>query len=118
MRKAVSIVWDYEEGEEGSFTELPGSAVIPDGIPEDGVTDYLSDTYGWLVCSYSLEEDEPEQSKEVPRKWYWRLLNTRGDVIGEGSGYETKEEAEAAAMEYIEANSITDYTLDVSQPDA
>lgn len=60
MRKAINIVWDTEE-EGNNYTELPGSVAIPDGIPEDGVADYLSDKYEWLVSSYSLEEDETEE---------------------------------------------------------
>ena len=119
MRKAVNIVWDNEEEGNYGYAELPGSVAIPDGIPEDGIADFLSDKYGWCVCSYSIEEDETkdEQNEEL-RGWDWSVLNADGDILGEDFDYETKEEAEAAAMEYIEANSITDYTLDVSQPDA
>ena len=55
VRSASNIVWDYEEGEEESYTELPGSVVIPDNIANEDVADYLSDTYGWCVVSFDLE---------------------------------------------------------------
>jgi len=55
-KRAVNIVWDFDEGEEGSFTELPCKVDIPTNVADDDVADWLSDTYGWCVVSYSLEE--------------------------------------------------------------
>lgn len=123
MKKAINIVWD--NGEEGNYgyAELPGTVVIPDEVAEDEVADYLSDMYEWCVCSYSLEKDETEDKKgeEIPLKWYWSLLNIDGTVVEEGSDYESREAAEAAAMEYIKGKGITDfehYVLDVYHPTA
>ena len=56
VKKAVNIVWDYDEGDEGSFTELPGEAYIPNYVPEDLIKGYLSDKYGWKVSSFELKE--------------------------------------------------------------
>ena len=54
-KRAVNIIWDFDEGEEGSFTELPGTADIPETIADDEVADWLSDTYGWCVVSFEME---------------------------------------------------------------
>ena len=54
-KRAVNIVWDFDEGEEGSFTELPGTADIPGTVTDDEVADWLSDTYGWCVVSFEME---------------------------------------------------------------
>ena len=56
LRRAVDIVWDFDEGEEGSFTELPGKVDIPSNIADEEIADWLSDNYGWCVCSYKIKE--------------------------------------------------------------
>ena len=56
VKKAVNIVWDYDEGDEGSFTELPGEAYIPNYVPDDLIRGYLCDKYGWQVHSYEVEK--------------------------------------------------------------
>lgn len=61
-------------------------------------------------------EIETEDEKAF-RGWDWSVLNADGDILGEDFDFETEEDAEDAAMQYIEENSITDYTLDASQPD-
>lgn len=53
-RSAENIVWDYDEGEEGSFSELPGRVEIPDEIADDDIADYISDKYGWCVVSFDI----------------------------------------------------------------
>ena len=59
-----------------------------------------------------------DENKEVFRGWDWSALNADGDILGEDFDYETEQDAEDAAMEYIRENDIEDYMLDVSQPDA
>ena len=59
-----------------------------------------------------------DENKEVFRGWDWSVLNADGDILGEDFDYETEQDAEDAAMEYIRENDIEDYMLDVSQPDA
>lgn len=54
-KRAVNIVWDYDEGEEGSFTELPNCVDIPASVNNDEVADWLSDNYGWCVVSFDIE---------------------------------------------------------------
>lgn len=48
--KAINIDWETD----GFEVNLPNEVEIPSDIDEDGVTDYLSDTYGWLINSYDL----------------------------------------------------------------
>ena len=55
MLKITNIVWDFDEGEEGSFTELPDNVIIEDSIEEEEIADYLSDNYGWCVESFDVE---------------------------------------------------------------
>ena len=52
------------------------------------------------------------------RLWDYSILSQDGQIIHEGFDFESEDEAESAAMEYIDENGITDYVLDVSQPDA
>ena len=53
-RVAKDIVWDTD----GEEVELPTEVLIPYDVPVDNEADYLSDTYGWCVISYSLKEVE------------------------------------------------------------
>ena len=54
--KATDIKWVTD----GEDVNLPNEVEIPAQLEddEDAITDYLSDTYGWLVESYSLSTDE------------------------------------------------------------
>ncbi len=54
---------------------------------------------------------------EEIRGWDFSILNEEENILYENYDYETEEDAEDAAMAYIEENGITDYMLDVSQPD-
>ena len=53
-RFATQIVW--YTGSESDGKHLPNQVEIPEHIADDGVEDYLSDEYGYLIHSYSLEE--------------------------------------------------------------
>lgn len=55
--KALNIKWETD----GYDVELPNEVQIPNGISEDEVTDYLSDTFGWLINSYELEFDADDE---------------------------------------------------------
>ncbi len=57
MRRADNIIWDYDEEEENGtaqFLGLPDHADIPDGIDDEDVADYLSDTYGFCVYGFTM----------------------------------------------------------------
>ncbi len=54
---------------------------------------------------------------ETTRNWDFSILDSDGNIIYEDFDYETEQDAEDAAMAYIRENNITDYMLDVSQPD-
>ncbi len=54
---------------------------------------------------------------EEIRGWDFSILDEKGNILYENYDYETEEDAEDAAMVYIEENCIRDYILDISQPD-
>lgn len=45
-----NIKWETD----GEVVDLPKEVEVPDGMSDDAIADYLSDTYGWLVDSFSL----------------------------------------------------------------
>lgn len=48
--KVTDIVWETD----GYEVDLPKEVEVEDGMDDDAIADYLSDTYGWLVSSFSL----------------------------------------------------------------
>ena len=70
---ATNIDWDIlvgddvdsEEEKQEVLSNLPKEVKIPDGISEDEIADYLSDTYGWLVSSFDLDLEEGLKADEV-----------------------------------------------------
>ncbi len=48
------IVSDIEWVTDGEDVELPTEVEVDDDLSDDEIADYLSDTYGWLVESFSL----------------------------------------------------------------
>ena len=58
---AVNIDWDTE----GEDVDLPTKVKLPAGIDDEDITDYLSDTYGWLVNSYNIEGNLNESIEDV-----------------------------------------------------
>ena len=56
-------------------------------------------------------------TEELTRNWDFSIMDSNGNILCEDFDYETEQDAEDAAMEYIRQNNITDYILDVSQPD-
>lgn len=60
--KATHIDWETD----GEVVDLPTEVELPDYLDnatDDEITDYLSDTYGWLVNGYSLplRDDEYDE---------------------------------------------------------
>ena len=49
--KAINIKWETD----GEDVNLPNEVEIPEEVDEEGVSDFLSDEYGWLINSYELE---------------------------------------------------------------
>lgn len=58
--KAYNIDWDLEEGD--SAEDLPTEIIIPQGIPEDEVDDYISNVSGF--CIWGCETTEPKTLAE------------------------------------------------------
>jgi hypothetical protein len=56
---AKNIDWDTDGSVDTELPDLPTTVVLPDGIDEDDVADYLSDEYGWCVngCDVVVDED-------------------------------------------------------------
>ena len=44
--KAINILWDTD-GDTDAFNSLPTEIEIPDNIPEDEISDYISDITGY-----------------------------------------------------------------------
>ena len=55
--------------------------------------------------------------EDTVRLWDFSILDSDSNIICEDFDYETEQDAEDAAMEYIRENDIENYTLDVSQSD-
>ena len=54
------IVSDIKWVTDGEVVELPAEVEVNDGLSDDEIADYLSDTYGWLVDGFSLPMDNDE----------------------------------------------------------
>jgi hypothetical protein len=61
VRKAYNIKWDTD-GATLKECGLPRSVVIPDGVADEDVGDWLSDEYGYChdgyTTNFEMEEDE------------------------------------------------------------
>jgi hypothetical protein len=55
------IVSDIKWVTDGEVVELPTEVDVDDDMSDDEVADYLSDTYGWLVESFSLPMDDDDR---------------------------------------------------------
>ena len=55
LMKATNIIWVTD----GEIVDLPSEVIIPSNIEddEDAMINYLSDTYGFLVESFTLPMD-------------------------------------------------------------
>ena len=52
--KVTDIIWETD----GEVVDLPSEVEVDDDMLDDEIADYLSDTYGWLVESFSLPMDD------------------------------------------------------------
>lgn len=48
--KVTDIIWETD----GEEVDLPTEVEVEDGMDDDAIADYLSDTYGWLVIAFSI----------------------------------------------------------------
>lgn len=73
MNTKIEVDWckDNDEGIEYSETEVID---IPSYIPEDQITDYLSDTYGWLVNSWKVVDKNQNFNRILTMKTLDDLL--------------------------------------------
>lgn len=51
------IIWETD----GEEVDLPTEVEVEDGLSDDEITDYLSDTYGWLVIGFALPMDDNDR---------------------------------------------------------
>lgn len=47
--RQVDVTWDTD----GEEVDLPTRVTIPEDVTDEGIADYLSDEYGWLVEGWS-----------------------------------------------------------------
>jgi len=52
--KVTDIIWETD----GEVVDLPSEVEVADGMDDDEIADYLSDTYDWLVNGFSLPMDD------------------------------------------------------------
>lgn len=52
--QVTDIKWETD----GEGRNLPTEVEVDDNMSDDEIADYLSDTYGWLVDSFSLPMDD------------------------------------------------------------
>lgn len=52
------LVTDIKWETDGEVVDLPSEVEVADGMDDDEIADYLSDTYGWLVNGFSLPMDD------------------------------------------------------------
>ena len=52
-----NIKWETD----GEEIDLPTEVEVADGLDDDQITDYLFDTYGWLVISFALPTDDNDR---------------------------------------------------------
>lgn len=48
--KVTDIIWETD----GYEVDLPTEVEVEDGLDDDAIADYLSDTYGWLVIAFTI----------------------------------------------------------------
>lgn len=53
----TNIIWETDGLENAG---LPTEVEVEDGMADDEIADYLSDTYGWLVNSFALPMDNDD----------------------------------------------------------
>ncbi len=61
--RTVRVSWDTDDGDQRET--LPQFVRIPDGIEltNDGICNYLSDTFGWCVLDWSVAHRKQYESR-------------------------------------------------------
>ena len=61
--RTVRVIWDTDE--EDQRETLPQFVQIPEGIEltNEGICNYLSDTYGWCVSDWSVAHREQYEAR-------------------------------------------------------
>ena len=54
--KVTNIKWQTD----GEDVNLPSEVEVDNHLSDEEIADYLSDTYGWLVDSFSLPMDDDD----------------------------------------------------------
>ena len=54
------LVSDIKWETDGEVIDLPSEVEVNDGMSDDEIANYLSDTYGWLVNSFALPMDNDD----------------------------------------------------------
>jgi hypothetical protein len=55
--KVSDIIWETD----GEEIDLPTEVEVEDGLDDDAIADYLSDTYGFLLEGFSLPMDDDDR---------------------------------------------------------
>lgn len=65
-----------------------------------------------------MRRTKQERTKSMNENmWDVSVLDSNGNILYENFDFDTEQNARDAGMDYVTENNITDYTLDVSQPD-
>ena len=59
-KKYIMIVSSIKWETDGYEVNLPTEVEVEDEMSDDEIADFLSDTYGWLVISFSLPMDDDD----------------------------------------------------------
>jgi len=83
--RLVRVEWETD----GEAPGLPDEVEIPKEIDDEGISDFLSDTYGWLVLGWERVEGWSSLSEEDRKTW---LEKARSDY-GTDNGIEFDDDA-------------------------
>ena len=122
MRKAVNIIWDYDEELDDEIV-LPFQVYIPDDIDDEHISDYLSDTFGFCVIGLEVAEgvdytikaggSVPITSEEDYKKvWSCSACDKDGKPNTFLIISDTFEGADIIASDFFARYSISEYDLD------
>ena len=113
----MALETDYLDGDV-PWTRFPKEDEETDVTIKEWIKDIVTEEEYKVIAekiAYSSISDDEEDND--PRNWDYSIMDPDGNIICEDFDYETEEDAENAAMQYIADNGITNYSLDVSQPD-
>lgn len=102
VKMAANIVWCCDD--ESDAESLPKQTILPNGIDEEDVADYLSDTYGFLVTSYCVAEPPFDLELAVP----WAKYDISDKALEEIEQQEEEERISLKSVFFNEMLSDTD----------